>query len=71
MEHDPISDTDISTRVGTLQEVLEINESIFAPQPHLESAVLLDSFASTGINGNPKAPSPLNTPRAEELPSPS
>uniref|UniRef100_A0A1I7WC97 7TM_GPCR_Srx domain-containing protein n=1 Tax=Heterorhabditis bacteriophora TaxID=37862 RepID=A0A1I7WC97_HETBA len=37
--------------------------------PHLKSTVLLDSSASTGINGNPKALSPVNTPRAEELPS--
>uniref|UniRef100_A0A1I7XEY9 PAP-associated domain-containing protein n=1 Tax=Heterorhabditis bacteriophora TaxID=37862 RepID=A0A1I7XEY9_HETBA len=40
-------------------------------KPHLEIAVLLDSSASTEINGNPKASSPVNTPRAEELPSPS
>uniref|UniRef100_A0A1I7WH48 Ovule protein n=1 Tax=Heterorhabditis bacteriophora TaxID=37862 RepID=A0A1I7WH48_HETBA len=28
--------------------------------PHLQSVVLLDSFASTGINGNPKVPSLQN-----------
>uniref|UniRef100_A0A1I7XS59 Mediator of RNA polymerase II transcription subunit 24 n=1 Tax=Heterorhabditis bacteriophora TaxID=37862 RepID=A0A1I7XS59_HETBA len=38
-------------------------------KPHLESAVPLDSSASTGINGNPKAPNPVNTPRAEKLSS--
>uniref|UniRef100_A0A1I7XQ34 Lig_chan-Glu_bd domain-containing protein n=1 Tax=Heterorhabditis bacteriophora TaxID=37862 RepID=A0A1I7XQ34_HETBA len=37
--------------------------------PHLESAVLLDSSASTGINGNPKASSPVNTSREGELPN--
>uniref|UniRef100_A0A1I7WD31 Acid phosphatase n=1 Tax=Heterorhabditis bacteriophora TaxID=37862 RepID=A0A1I7WD31_HETBA len=47
----------------------EILVSKALPSPHLESAVLLDSFASTGINGNPKVLSPPNTPRAEEFPS--
>uniref|UniRef100_A0A1I7X3B0 PI-PLC Y-box domain-containing protein n=1 Tax=Heterorhabditis bacteriophora TaxID=37862 RepID=A0A1I7X3B0_HETBA len=38
-------------------------------KPHLKSAVALDSSASTGISANPKVPSLINSPRAEEFPS--
>uniref|UniRef100_A0A1I7WJC9 CFEM domain-containing protein n=1 Tax=Heterorhabditis bacteriophora TaxID=37862 RepID=A0A1I7WJC9_HETBA len=51
------------TLLSFLREKTTSNHrSIFAPQPHLESAVPLDSSVSTGINGNPKAPCPVNSP---------
>uniref|UniRef100_A0A1I7WYI0 Armadillo/beta-catenin-like repeat protein n=1 Tax=Heterorhabditis bacteriophora TaxID=37862 RepID=A0A1I7WYI0_HETBA len=46
-----------------------IVELLGRPEPHLESAVPLDSSASTRINGNPKVPSPLNTSRVGEHPN--
>uniref|UniRef100_A0A1I7WDX6 Uncharacterized protein n=1 Tax=Heterorhabditis bacteriophora TaxID=37862 RepID=A0A1I7WDX6_HETBA len=53
----------------TFYDLLPSLGSVSDSFPHLESADQLNSSASTGISGNPNAPSPVNTPHAEELPS--